>query len=699
MVEQEHDRGQPSTVVIDVVRSAAVSEMAEEVTATDLANVYGRRQSATELLSQFDNRETKLEGEQDPRNWSAWRKWSTTAIISMMGFISPLGSAVVVPGSGMMDRHFALHSRVLSLLPVSFFVLGLGIGPFLLAPASELKGRRPIFVCSSIIFVVLNVGAALVDNFAGLCFLRFLAGAAGSTGPSLGAGSIGDMFAPRERGRAQSLYGLGPLLGPVCGAIAGGWLAQSLRSWRWLLWFLTILSGAIAVVVTLFLRETYAPVLLRRKIRAQARQQLQAVEAWQQHAAQSHNIVEADRNTVESYRVHVLSLAYPDGQRPSSSASGKLSFLPKSLLDIFVPGKELRKRTRLALTRPFRLLFLNPICAIFSLYMGFIYGIIFIFITQHPLLFERRDDPDDPSPKRLPTYGWSPGLASLTYLGLGLGFLVAASINVLLQDTIYARLVLTRGRIGWILFYDQRDIIADTAVREQREAEAAAQSTGQNEPKDLERCITTTANTISTHISVDPAANTEAATVNEKSTVAVPPRALDMTSNKMAEAAGKMSQTNAIPAAQAVNLTAQTVARAAAKGRPEYRLPLCLIGMIILPLGLLVFGWTASARTHFMLPLVGSFLVGVGTILPFQSILVYLVDAFIPYSASATACAVLVRCILAAVFPLFSEKLFLALGFGGGSSLLAGIAALAIPLPVVLFYRGEALRERFRFDG
>lgn len=52
----------------------------------------------------------------------------------------------------------------------------------------------------------------------------------------------GDMFVPRERGRAQSLYGLGPLLGPVCGTIAGGWIAQALHSWRWLLGTLTIVS-------------------------------------------------------------------------------------------------------------------------------------------------------------------------------------------------------------------------------------------------------------------------------------------------------------------------------------------------------------------------------------------------------------------------------------------------------------------------
>lgn len=142
------------------------------------------------IASSFDVRAIKLEGNEDPRKWSPARKWCTTAIISLMGFISPLGSSVVVPGGPIMGRHFLLQSRELSLLPVSFFVLGLGVGPFLLAPASELKGRQPIFLISCLLFVLFNIGTAVVSNFGALCFLRFMAGAAGSTGPSLGAGSI-----------------------------------------------------------------------------------------------------------------------------------------------------------------------------------------------------------------------------------------------------------------------------------------------------------------------------------------------------------------------------------------------------------------------------------------------------------------------------------------------------------------------------
>lgn len=137
-----------------------------------------------------DLSDVKLVGYEDPRNWSSPRKWSTAAIISFMGFISPLGSSIVVPGSPFVDREFNLPSRTVALLPVSLFVLGLGMGPFLLAPASELKGRQPVYVISSLVFVAFNIATALAPNMTALIILRFLAGAAGSAGPSLGAGSI-----------------------------------------------------------------------------------------------------------------------------------------------------------------------------------------------------------------------------------------------------------------------------------------------------------------------------------------------------------------------------------------------------------------------------------------------------------------------------------------------------------------------------
>lgn len=376
--------------------------------------------------------------------------------------------------------------------------------------------------------------------------------------------------------------------------------------------------------------------LLRRKVEKLARQHLEDVR----------QLAPTDDHEREVWQVHCLEvqrLVEP----PRSVGVDRFPARFSKMLNVVLPSAELLVKLKLAFSRPFRLLFGNPICAIFSLYMGYIYGIIFLFITQHPLLFARREDPDDPSPQRLPTYGWREGVASLTYLGLGLGFIAAALINILLQDSIYARLVLSKGKLGWFLFRDRTYIAAHVGLDKELDKEAKLEHGG-------------------TPIQLGAASAGGSRTMDRVlNTIAAPP----------------------------------TLQPSLSKGRPEYRLPLCLLGMIILPCGLFLFGWTASSRTHFILPLMGSFLVGMGSILPFQSILVYLVDAFIPYSASATACAVLVRCILAAVFPLFSQQLFVAVGYGWGSTILALVSLIAIPLPILLYLHGEALRTRFKFQG
>ncbi|KAJ1036095.1 hypothetical protein NDA18_000238 [Ustilago nuda] len=562
-------------------------------------------------LTQGEIEDIRLVGGEDSRQWSHSKKWTTTVIISLMGFISPLGSSILVPGNAFVDHSFGLASRTLSLLPVSLFVMGLGVGPFILAPCSETVGRQRVYVITSALFIVFNLASAFSPNFIVLDVFRFFAGVAGSTGPSLGAGSIGDMFAPKERGRAQSLYGLGPLMGPVLGSIVGCFIASGTRDWRWLLHTLTILSAVVFVIIVFFLNETYAPVLLRKKRERAVGQRLQEIKQQDPITA---------------------TLIIP----PATIKSRLIKFAHKAL-----PSNEILHRLKMAQSRPFRLLFTNPICAIFSYYLGFCYGIIYLFLTQHPLLFQTRDgERNAPPPNVLPTYNWDLGISGLSYLGLGLGFLVAAFTNVLLQDEIYARLVEADGKVGlWLLARDPTTIAS--LVRHNEAGKHA---------EDVEK---------------------------HHQEAQVP---------------------NAKPAMEPSKQTA-TPAPPAKKGRPEYRLPICFVGMLILPTGLLTFGWSAANQIHWIVPLIASFLVGCATILCFQTILVYLVDAFVPYSASATACAVLIRSILAAAFPLCAEYMFEDLGYGWSCTLLAAIGLLGLPVPLILFRYGEPLRLRYKFKG
>jgi hypothetical protein len=51
--------------------------------------------------------------------------------------------------------------------------------------------------------------------------------------------------------------------------------------------------------------------------------------------------------------------------------------------------------------------------------------------------------------------------------------------------------------------------------------------------------------------------------------------------------------------------------------------------------------------------------------------------------------------LLGFVFPLFGQDMYVKLGYGGGNSLLAGLAiSIGIPFPIWIWYKGEDIRKR-----
>lgn len=53
--------------------------------------------------------------------------------------------------------------------------------------------------------------------------------------------------------------------------------------------------------------------------------------------------------------------------------------------------------------------------------------------------------------------------------------------------------------------------------------------------------------------------------------------------------------------------------------RPEHRLPLLIFGGIWVPAALFWYGWSAEAKTHYMVPIVGTALFGFGFVFVFVS--------------------------------------------------------------------------------
>ncbi|EKM57364.1 uncharacterized protein PHACADRAFT_93065 [Phanerochaete carnosa HHB-10118-sp] len=126
---------------------------------------------------------------------------------------------------------------------------------------------------------------------------------------------------------------------------------------------------------------------------------------------------------------------------------------------------------------------------------------------------------------------------------------------------------------------------------------------------------------------------------------------------------------------------------------PEMRLPIAIVGSVLLPISMFWFGWTSDAIVHWSVPIVASALFAAGTYMLFQAGVNYLADCYPRYVASVLAGNDFFRSMVGAAFPLFSTVFFHNLGVGPACSLLGGVAVLMLPIPWILYRYGARIRS------
>ncbi|KAI8632690.1 major facilitator superfamily domain-containing protein [Xylariaceae sp. FL1651] len=274
-------------------------------------------------------------GPDDPQNalnWGEGRKWCHIVIMAFLTFLVPLGATMFAPAVPQAVREFDIKSGVLSSLVLSIYILGWMFGPLILGPASEIYGRLIVYTLTSISYVAFTVACALSPHVVFLVVFRFLAGCAGSAPLTLGGGTICDLVPVQERGLALSLYMLGPVIGPSIGPLVGGYLAAD-WGWRSVFWVLAAAFGITTLAQIIFMRETYAPVLLATKAR-----HLQRV-------------------------------------------TGDASWRPKQ--DNGVDNSQLLQR---AIARPAKLTLRSPINLLVSLISAYVNGLLFLLVATMPIV-------------------------------------------------------------------------------------------------------------------------------------------------------------------------------------------------------------------------------------------------------------------------------------------------------------------------
>lgn len=271
---------------------------------------------------------------ENPYNWSSGKKFVNCGLVSCLTLLAPLASSAFAPGTPQLLQDFGSTNTELSAFVLSVYVLGYAVGPMLAAPMSEMYGRCIVYLTTNIGFVAFLVGCALAPSMDAFIVFRFFSGALGSCVLANGGGTIADMIEPAKRGRVMAAFSVIPLIGPIIGPVAGGFLVES-SGWRWVFWFLTIVAGFVTINMALFMRESYAPVLLERKAR---------------------RLRQATGNP-----------------------------LLRSKLDTGLTPIQLFARS---IIRPCRILFCSPLVLVFSVYMVVIHGYLYLLFASVSVVFQ-----------------------------------------------------------------------------------------------------------------------------------------------------------------------------------------------------------------------------------------------------------------------------------------------------------------------
>lgn len=304
-----------------------------------------------------------------------------TAVLVCSGtFITSLASAIFAPASDKASEEFGVGVEICK-LGTTLYVLGFASGPVIWAPASELRGRKWPLSIALLVGGIFTIGSAAAKDIQTLLICRFFAGMCGASQLTVVPGVLADIYDNTRRGVAISLYALTVFIGPFSAPFIGGFIASSYLGWRWTLYIPAIISLFTGAFSALLLHETYAPVLLIAKA-ADVRSR---TKIWGIHAKQEKMEVEFEEMAKKYF------------------------------------------------TRPLKMLLTEPIILLVSLYMSFIYGIVYALLEAYPYVFEN-------------VYRMRPGVSGLPFIGLIIGVVLALTL-ILVEHGSYAKKLIANNGV------------------------------------------------------------------------------------------------------------------------------------------------------------------------------------------------------------------------------------------------------------
>ncbi|KAJ6113492.1 hypothetical protein N7523_006809 [Penicillium sp. IBT 18751x] len=300
-----------------------------------------------------------------PQNWPLKTKIYISAMLAFTSICSTFDSAIFSASSKNVSSYFGVGLEV-SVLSSTLYIVGYASGPLLWAPLSELKGRRPGIIIAMLGFGIFNTAVAVSKDIQTLMICRFFCGIFGSSPLAVVAAVFSDIYNNRTRGIAIACFSGTVFLGPLVAPFIGGFINMSYLGWRWTAYIPAFMGYAAFVLNLFFLKESYPPVVLIDK----AAELRRRTKNWGIHAKQE---------------------------------------------EIEVDFKELMINN---FSRPLRLLFGEPLILAVTIYLSFIYGLLYCFLTAYTVVFQG-------------VYGFNAGVSGLPLFGMVVGLLIAASYIII----------------------------------------------------------------------------------------------------------------------------------------------------------------------------------------------------------------------------------------------------------------------------
>ncbi|KAL5115943.1 hypothetical protein ACEQ8H_006165 [Pleosporales sp. CAS-2024a] len=296
----------------------------------------------------------------DPFQWSSKRKRLTVWVACVITALAAFSAGSYSPGVGQMTAEWGISS-VPALLGITAFTTGFAVAPMVLAPFSEINGRRPVFIASGILFVLCQVCSGLTQSYAGMLVARFFVGVGGSTFSTMVGGVVADIYHAQDRNTPMALFSGGALFGTGFGPLISGFVAQNI-SWRWIFYIQAMADAFLVALIILIFKETRGSVLLSRKAHALNRY----YQAREEAGYFGFNMTSSDKKgstVLESQRIRWK--VKSDEERAS-----------------------LTRMISLSLYRPFHLLFTEPVVFFFSLWVAFSWAVLYLTLAAIPLVFQ-----------------------------------------------------------------------------------------------------------------------------------------------------------------------------------------------------------------------------------------------------------------------------------------------------------------------